>query len=157
MLIGAASVTAVLLVVVVGHVSVYKVAGRSMEQTYAAGDVLLIESLTFRFRSPRRFEVVVIRDPAEPGRLDVKRIVGLPGETVEASNQRMLIDGREVTTPPGLMVPQWFGPQAAGDGYFLLGDNTAESRDSRTFGSVMPGGIVGRVAATLSRKRGSDE
>ena len=136
-------------VLLVGHVSVYKVAGRSMEDEFATGDILLVESLTFRVRLPRRFEVVVLRDPSDPGRMELKRVVGLPGETVGAETGRLLIGGVAVQPPPGVSVPGWFGPQVTSRGYFVLGDNYSFSRDSRAFGPVPPELIVGRVLVRL--------
>ena len=122
-----------------------------MEPAYATGDLVLVESLSYRLRRPGRFEVVVIHDPAEPGRLAIKRIVGLPGETVAVEDGTLLVDGRPVAAP--VRLPAYAGTVRTGDGYYVLGDNPAGSADSRTYGPVPPEFIVGRVLFALARNR----
>jgi signal peptidase I len=102
----------------------YVVEGRSMLRAYAPGDRLLVESLTYRLRPPRAGEVVVVRQPGAGGRLDLKRLVALPGATVSAAG-----------------APRRLGP----DEWYLLGDNLDESTDSRQLGPVSRRDIVGRV------------
>lgn len=144
-----AVVAVLLLALLAAHLSVYRVVGRSMVPSYAAGDVLLVESVTFRLRRPRRFEVVVVRDPTDPGRLELKRLVGLPGETVAAEDGRLLIGGVKYALPAGVEAPARFGPVQTAAGYFVLGDNWRQSRDSRHYGALGEQLVLGRPAVRL--------
>jgi signal peptidase I len=102
----------------------YAVEGRSMLRAYEPGDRLLVEGLSYRMRTPRVGEVVVVRQPGSNGRLDLKRIAAGPGSEV---------------TVKGL--PDFLGQ----DEWYILGDNLDESTDSRELGPVKTRDIVGRV------------
>jgi signal peptidase I len=104
------------------------------------GDALLVDRRAFWFRAPRRWEVIAFRLPAEAAKVAVKRIAGLPGETVELVGGRVWIDGAPATdAPPHLdyTPPRWrHGPvrwKLGPDEYFVLGDNPVLSDDSRTW------------------------
>jgi signal peptidase I len=145
-------------------VTPYRVSGPSMQPTLeggddgGAGDVILVDRLSYAIRAPRRWEVVVLRggDGAD-GTASVKRIVGLPGETVEIWEGAVFVDGRAVPPPPALgavhvvskgafgHVPVRLGPEE----YFVLGDNSYLSRDSRSRGPVGRSSIVGRAFLVL--------
>lgn len=105
------------------------------------GDRLIVDRTAFAFREPRRWEVVVFRSPVDAGALCVKRIVGLPGETVALIGSELRIDGQRINPPHDLRYEFRYGDEAKlADGwqlgpseYFVLGDNAAISDDSRSW------------------------
>lgn len=120
--------------------------GQSMEPNLSQYQRLIIDKLSYRLHSPQRNDIVVIDLPTMEDML-VKRIVGLPGETVYLHNEQIYINGEPLAEgfphEPNLyeMPPYTLGPQE----YFVLGDNRGNSNDSRTFGPVPSEDIVGRV------------
>jgi signal peptidase I len=102
----------------------YIVEGRSMLRAFAPGDRLLVEGLTYRLRTPRVGEAVVVHQPGSNGRLDLKRIAAGPGAEVTVAGH-----------------PDFLGH----DEWYVIGDNTEESTDSRQLGPVKTTDIVGRV------------
>jgi signal peptidase I len=107
------------------------------------GDRLLVDRTAYLFRGPRRWEIVVFRSPHDAGQLCVKRVAGLPGETVSSAEGKIWIGGRAIESPLGAEYearpgdhlntrPEWqLGPTE----YFVLGDNAAISDDSRSWPS----------------------
>jgi signal peptidase I len=115
---------AVLGAVAGGLVRRYRVEGRSMLQTYAPGDRLLVERLSYRLRAPRVGEAVILRQPRTGGRLDLKRIAAGPGAPVTVGG---------------------IGQVLGDDEWYVLGDNLSESTDSRALGPVRRRDVVGRM------------
>lgn len=114
-------------------------------------DWLLCEKVSYRFRNPRRWEIIWMETS---DRLKVaKRVVGLPGERVSLRDRQVLIDGQPATVPSGLGFLRYYpfgslhrGQEAAcGDGYFCLGDDSGDSQDSRFEGPVSRNRIHGRA------------
>ncbi|MGD9635086.1 MAG: signal peptidase I [Pirellulales bacterium] len=107
----------------------------------AAGSRILVDRTAFLSRAPRRWEVAVFRSPADKSELCVKRIVGLPGEVVAVTDGSVRIDGQSVVSPTGTKYELRAGDDARlQDGwrlgpreYFVLGDNSAVSDDSRSW------------------------
>ena len=128
-----------------------EVLGNSMSPTLTDGSVMLINRLAYRFRDPRRFDIVAVK-LARYEDLTVKRVVALPLERVQLMNGRLLVNGRPLAEPY-LGLPTWTASAAlsnaiyevAPDCYFLMGDNRTDSADSRVFGAVRRDAIVGRV------------
>ena len=130
------------------------VKGQSMEPNFDDGDYLIIDELTYRLRSPERGEVIVFRYPADPSQRYIKRIIGLPGETIGIDDGKVLVsnDGEnfEVLDESAYLESS---VQTAGDmvltlesdQYFVLGDNRAVSSDSRRWGPLQRENIIGRV------------
>lgn len=128
----------------------FTVEGDSMQPTLSSRQQLLVARGAYRVRLPARGDVVVLRDPGQPGVHCVKRVVGLPGEHVRMEMGRVfanesLLDeqyaaGREKAETPAPR--QWLLDQ---DEYLVLGDQRQNSRDSRAFGPVRRGDLVGRV------------
>ena len=139
----------------------FRVEQRSMEPTLAAGDHVLIDKLSTRWSPLGRGDVIVFDAPGSYGGDGipyVKRVIGLPGETIQIENGRIYVtpvdglprrlaeaylgDG-EVTLPQGVEGRRsWTVPD---DAYFVMGDNRSDSVDSRTFGVVPVDRIVGRA------------
>ena len=124
-------------------------------------DRVLANRLAYRFRDPRRGEIVVFEAPAAAahrcgggeGGTFVKRIVGLPGETVTIDHGRVAIDGRPLDESAYIRSAAQRGDDSgvwkvARDRYFMLGDNRTMSCDSRAWGSVPRKSLVGPVVAT---------
>jgi signal peptidase I len=125
-----------------------RVEGQSMEPNLHTDQRLVVEKLSYRFHGPQRFDVVVLRLPNQGEELLIKRVVGLPGETVEIRNGQVYIDGNplsepflDVQTRPGrnnrIVVPPLH--------VYVLGDNRDHSNDSRSFGPIPIENIVGRA------------
>ena len=112
------------------------VSGHSMEPTLHHMDSVLVDKLTYRFRDPKRFEVVVLPNPADRKEKLVKRVIGMPGETVEIRSGTVYIDGRIISRDYS-KDHMTFPINVEGsitlkkDEYFVLGDNRNYSRDSR--------------------------
>lgn len=130
----------------------YEVSGHSMEPTLYGGDVVLIDRISYRLRRPGRLELVVFQKRDDKDRQYLKRIIGLPGETVQIKDGRIYIDGRYLALPESLSGVNLAGlaeePVLLGEGeYFLLGDNRDSSEDSRfeNIGNVSIGQIIGRA------------
>lgn len=133
----------------------YAVSGGSMEPAYHEGDVLLVEGLT-PLLHVWRGEVLVIRNPHDHSVVEIKRLVGLPNEdiTLAASSVEVVHQGggKEVFgsgTDIGLPQTGPFQMHLGPKDYMVLGDNRSKSSDSRTFGAVQSGDIMGRVLLRL--------
>jgi signal peptidase I len=135
----------IVLVVNVFLAQATRVEGQSMDPTLHDRQRIVIEKLTYRFRPPRRGEIVVLRRP-QPDPL-IKRVVGLPGEMVAIENGRVYIDGQPLDEPYlNEMTRGVLSPQIVPEGHvFVLGDNRDSSNDSRAFGMVSVEDIVGRA------------
>ncbi len=131
----------------------FNVKGASMEPTFYDNEYLVIDELSYRFRAPERGEVIVFRYPVDPSQFFIKRIIGLPGETVQVSSGRVTLYNAD--HPNGFILdePYLHGVQTQGDEkvtlgsgeYFVLGDNRGASMDSRVFGPIKKSDIIGRV------------
>jgi signal peptidase I len=124
----------------------FNVSGPSMERTMYTGNLVLVNKLIYKFREPERGEVVVFQ--SAEGRDYIKRVIALPGETVEAKNNALLINGEPLPEPyiPEDIRTKDFRQWTVKPGeVFVLGDNRPESFDSREFGPVMMDRIVGRA------------
>ena len=134
----------------------YRVEGDSMLPSLAHRESVLVVRTRFRWNRLRRGDVVVFERPGGAGGIYIKRVVGLPGEDLRVADGRVYLDGQQLAERyvQGAAVPEggdsgeggesreWFnGP----DEYFLLGDNRADSNDSRAFGPVSAGLIKGRA------------
>lgn len=113
-----------------------QVSGHSMETTLSHGDQLIVDKISYRFRDPDRYDIVVFPYQYEEKTYYIKRIIGLPGEMVQIVDGYVYIDGQqldehygnEVMLDPGIAEE----PVTLGDDeYFVLGDNRNNSQDSR--------------------------
>ena len=113
-----------------------RVSGHSMEATLHDGDNLIVDKLSYRFRDPKRFEIIVFPYRHKENTYYIKRIIGLPGETVLVKDGYVYIDGEKLDENYGLEVMEDAGIAAepielGEDEYFVLGDNRNHSSDSR--------------------------
>ena len=129
-----------------------KVSGNSMYDTLEDGDNLILEKLSYRFHDPERFDVVVFRFAHAKNVYYIKRIIGLPGETVQIVGSDIFINGQILEEDYGLEPIQYANrasePITLGeDEYFVLGDNRNDSSDSRdpAVGNVKRSQIVGKA------------
>lgn len=126
--------------------------GESMEPNFHNQDYIMIDKLSYRFSSPKRGDVVVFHPPVNASENYIKRIIGLPGETVSLSREAVYINGRRlnepyfgqnqfttepVREPPTITLDRYH--------YFVLGDNRAHSSDSRDWGPLDERAIEGRT------------
>lgn len=132
----------------------FLVKGDSMVPNFHSGDYLIVDELSYRFRSPERGEVIVLKFPYDTSQRFIKRIVGLPGETIEIkdgkvaiyhlnSQEALVLDESEylglLRTPGSVKV------QLKESEYFVLGDNREFSSDSRSWGPLGTQYIVGKM------------
>lgn len=113
-----------------------RVDGQSMETTLYHNDNLIVDKISYRFRDPKRFEIIVFPYQYRENTYYIKRIIGLPGETVQVINGYVYIDGEQLDEHYGKEVMESPGiaedPITLGeDEYFVLGDNRNHSSDSR--------------------------
>ncbi|MDO4292631.1 MAG: signal peptidase I [Eubacteriales bacterium] len=130
-----------------------QVSGESMEPTLSNNDNLIVDKLSYRFRDPQRFDIIVFPFEYEEDTYYIKRIIGMPGETVQIDNAgNIYIDGqllqenygREVMLSPGRAGEPI---TLADDEYFVLGDNRNNSSDSRdpSVGNIHRDRIIGKA------------
>jgi len=123
--------------------------GASMEPNFDDGQYLIIDELSYRFREPQRGEVVVFKYPHDLSQRYIKRIIGLPGETIEIKERKVLISGEILDEssylPEGITTPDLAKITLGEEEYFVLGDNRFASSDSRLWGPLPRENIVGRV------------
>ncbi|MFA6300743.1 MAG: signal peptidase I [Candidatus Paceibacterota bacterium] len=132
------------------------VSGSSMVPTFENGDYLIVDKISYELGSPKRDDVVVFRYPNDTTKFFIKRIIGLPNETVD-------IKGNDVTItnalhPEGFTLSQPFVENKANndthyelksDEYFVMGDNRSASSDSRYWGPVKKNLLTGRAFLQL--------
>lgn len=132
-------------------VTAVEVKGASMSPTLTSGDRFLLNRFAYLHREPQRGELVVLKDP-ETGELIVKRIVGLPCETVIMQNESAFINGHRLYEPYAAtssrpsIYPLSKATVIPPDHYFVLGDNRTRSLDSRVFGPVSRDSILGVIS-----------
>lgn len=125
-----------------------KVVGPSMKDTLFDGDIMLLDKLSYRFRDIKRFEIIVIKYDNE---LIIKRVIGLPGDVVEYTDNKLYVNEKEYeekylatgtdTSSFKVTVPD--------NSYFVLGDNRKVSKDSREIGFIARKDIEGKAIFTI--------
>ena len=132
-----------------------EVDGSSMEPMLSNGDNMIVDKITYRFRDPKRYYIIVFPFKYQENTYYIKRIIGLPGETVQIDEQgNIYIDGevlpenygREIIRPDTVGIAT--NPIVLGeDEYFVMGDNRNNSTDSRTeiVGNIKREDIIGRA------------
>lgn len=127
-----------------------RVDGRSMDTTLQNGEIMILNKIIYRKHDIKRFDIVVI---SENGKLIIKRVIGLPGETIEYKNNELFIDGKKMEDPYSSTSTDDFSIEdighvkIPGDTYFVMGDNRSNSLDSRypSVGVINKNKILGRA------------
>lgn len=136
----------------------YIVSGASMEPTFHAWNYLIVDRISYQFDEPQRGEIIVFKFPYDPSRSIIKRVIGLPGETVILSEDAITIQNEQ--QPDGFVLDEPYIDEmnfrpanmtvTLGESeYFVLGDNRSASADSRSWGALPREFIVGRAFARL--------
>ena len=128
------------------------VSGSSMENTLSDGDNLIVDKITYRFSDPKRYDIIVFPYQYEDNTYFIKRIIGLPGETIQVTDGKIYINGQVLDESYGREVLKSGGiaetPITLGeDEYFVMGDNRNDSMDSRdpSVGVLHKSELVGRA------------
>lgn len=137
--------------------SPFIVNGASMDPTFHTGEYLIIDQVSYRFSEPERGDVVIFHYPKDPSKFFIKRVIGLPTETIVFEGERIRVINDE--RPEGFILDQSFLEhtsidsaeifQLSDDEYIVLGDNRTASSDSRAWGTVNEKLIVGRALLRL--------
>lgn len=130
-----------------------RVSGESMTPTLQENDNLIVDKITYRFKEPERFDIIVFPYRYEKGTYYIKRIIGMPGETISIDEQgNIIIDGEILEESYGKEVIRYQGraakPVTLGENeYFVMGDNRNGSSDSREedVGNIARDEIIGRA------------
>lgn len=132
------------------------VSGASMDPTFYNGQYLIVDELSYRLNDPARGDVIIFRYPKDPSQFFIKRVIGLPGETVHVRGYSVSItkaDGTELTLDEPYIVNDGNGGNFTAtlkeEEYFVMGDNRPESSDSRLWGVLPRENIVGRAFLRL--------
>lgn len=126
------------------------VSGISMDPTIRDKEYLIIDEVTYHFREPARGEVIVFRAPPEPTKFYIKRVIGLPGDTVKSENGKVSVNGIALAEPYITHHSNDSFTVTVPDGtYFVMGDNRYGSSDSRIWGTLPQKNIRGRALVRL--------
>ena len=128
-----------------------QVSGPSMAPHIASGEYVLINTFAYRFARPKRGDIVAFRTDEDARPVFIKRVVGLPGDRIRVDRGRVFVNGAAldepyVRYPDDRSFPETSVPP---DSVYVLGDNRADSEDSRSFGSVQDGRLIGRALAGI--------
>ncbi|MEK7463981.1 MAG: signal peptidase I [Patescibacteria group bacterium] len=134
------------------------VSGASMDPTFSTGQYLIVDQLSYHFENPKRGEVIIFKYPRDPETFFIKRIIGLPGETISLENGKVTIIN--VEHPDGILIDETyitkdhktsdtFTTTLGHNEYFVMGDNRPQSSDSRAWGPLEDKYIVGRPFVRL--------
>jgi signal peptidase I len=129
------------------------VSGASMDPSFASGQYLIVDQLTYHISDPKRDDVIIFRYPNNPSTFFIKRIIGLPGETLTMDSGKVTIINKE--NPEGFLLQENYITKehrtsdsftiALGETeYFVMGDNRPQSSDSRSWGPLESKYIIGR-------------
>ncbi|MBI2094461.1 MAG: signal peptidase I [Candidatus Omnitrophica bacterium] len=133
----------------------FKIPSGSMRMTLLEGDRILVSKFIYHFREPSRGEIVVFRYPENPKRPFIKRLAAIGGDTIEIQEGKLLINGEFVKESEVLASMHYYNQGPFGqegqkvtvpkDSYFVLGDNSASSHDSRFWGFVPRRYLIGKA------------
>ena len=127
-------------------VSPIKVNGNSMFKTLHDGDIMILNIIGYRFSDVERFDIVVVDEGDE---YLIKRVIGLPGETIEYRDNQLYVNGKKVKENYSSEKTDDFKVKVSKDSYFVLGDNRTNSLDSRYFGAFKRKKILGKTKLTI--------
>ena len=134
----------------------FVVNGASMDPTFKNGEYLIVDQLSYRFDPPERGSVLIFKYPKDPSKHFIKRVIGLPNETISLNSGKVTI--KNSSNPKGFSLNEPYIEHEKKDSftitlddneYFVLGDNRAGSADSRIWGPVPEENVVGRPIIRL--------
>jgi len=143
------------LVVLLGHyfvITIFGVVGSSMEPSLYDGEWVLVNRLIYQIEKPKRGDIVGLKFPGRRQEKYVKRVIGLPGETIEIMDNEVFINGQKIKESYLAEETKTFPEMAktlSDDEYFVMGDNRERSNDSRIWGTVSSSDIIGKVSFIL--------
>lgn len=135
----------------------YKIPTGSMRPTLMEGDRIFVDKLTYRFREPERGEIVVFKYPLDLKKDFVKRLIAFGGEKVEIKDGNVYVNGKKIAEPVSIQGRYYYNRndwdfgkegqvfEVPGESFFVLGDNSAHSSDSRNWGFVPKKDMIGRA------------
>jgi signal peptidase I len=134
------------------------VSGASMDPTFISGQYLIVDQLTYHLNNPRRGDVIILKNPLNPSIYFIKRVIGLPNETLIMNTGKVTIKNSDF--PDGFQLDEkyitrnhrtsdTFEIKLSSTEYFVMGDNRPESSDSRSWGPLDEKFIVGRPVLRL--------
>lgn len=132
----------------------HKVIGASMDNTFHDGEYILTDKLSYRFHEPQRGDVIVFKAPKNPDFDYIKRIIGVPGDTISIKDGYVYVNNQkfnenyvksETIILPGQYLSEGQEIKLNSNEYFVLGDNRSHSSDSRQWGLVPKKDIVGKA------------
>jgi signal peptidase I len=134
-------------------VQAFKIPTGSMQDTLKIGDRILVNKFIYKFREPKRGEIIVFVYPENPKKDYIKRLIALGGEKVLIKDGEIYINGGRLITPPTITARYYYNAGyygteevfiTSGD-FFVLGDNSANSKDSRYWGFVPRKNLIGQA------------
>ena len=152
-------IVAVILALIIRHylVEIFKIPTGSMRPTLIENDRVLVNKILYKFKEPQRGDIVVFKYPVDGKKDFIKRLVGLPGETIEIKQGKLYIDGELISDESILRKFYYYNREdwsygkedqkieVPEDAYFVLGDNSAQSSDSRNWGFVPDENMIGKA------------
>jgi len=123
-----------------------RVNGASMDNTLKDKDIMILDKISYRFEDIKRYDIVVVKHNDD---YLIKRVIGMPGEKIEAKDNEMYIDGKKLKKDFGSSYTEDFKAFIPEGNYFLLGDNRMVSLDSREFGSFGEEDIIGKTSLVI--------
>ena len=147
----AASILALIIVTLI--IQTFKIPTGSMINTLNIGNHIMVNKFIYYFTEPKRGDIIVFVYPVNPKKDFIKRLVGLPGETIQIKDGSVFINGEELKTPQTIAERYYYNEGMYGEGmieipdnaYFVMGDNTRNSKDSRFWGFVPKKNLLGKA------------
>lgn len=149
-----AIVFAILMAIRVFAAEPHKVSGSSMVPNFHDGDYIITNKLAVKMSDPVSGEVVILQDPSDANKVFIKRVIGLPGETVKILNGKVYINSKlleelylplDLQTPGGNFLKEGGEVTVPPGNYFVIGDNRGNSSDSREWGFLKKELIIGQA------------
>ena len=123
-----------------------RVDGLSMNPTLQNGEYVLVSRLSYKTGEPQRGDIIVFSFPVDQSQDLIKRVIGLPGETITIRNNEVLVNGKKLQEPYIAQSPVYSGEWTVGEGQlFVLGDNRNDSKDSHQWGLLPKDNVIGKA------------
>lgn len=123
-----------------------RVEGISMEPNLHEGQFVIVNRLAYRWELPERGDIVVFRFPLNPDRRFIKRVIGLPGDSISIQSGLVYVNDQQLNEPYLAVTPRYSGEWTIGtDEVFVLGDNRNNSSDSQNWGTLPLANIIGKA------------